>query len=175
MKPINLIDGQENTEKRGRKKGSKNKPNNDNISDNEIFDYMNEFSENPEIPKNEQQETDEQVNKGKRGRPKGSKSKGNYDKNIDVSEFITGELFITLIDLALPALVAAGHNKIVKDKKKQISFVELRMDEKQKQDLVPIADAASKQLMLKADPLTLFAVCLIGVYASNLLIAKSGK
>ena len=81
-------------------------------------------------------------------------------------------MFILLIDLILPNLVAMINNQFSKTK---IKASRLQMTAKQRQDLEPMADAVAKKLMLKTDPMTLFFVSLLGIYGVNFMVLKANE
>lgn len=105
---------------------------------------------------------------------KEEKKRGRGRKKIEEikeENIINGSLLILLIDLILPRLVVLVHNRISKEK--QVKSSQLQMTNKQRKDLMPIADEAAKQLLIKANPITVLLIALIGIYGINLLMLRS--
>lgn len=113
----------------------------------------------------EEQPEEKEPPKKKRGRPKKQE-----EQEIKDSSLISGALFLLLIDLAIPSLMCFVNNQFSKDKMKAKA---LKLTKEQKEELSPIADEAVKQLMLKASPLTVLVVSLVGIYGLNFFMLKS--
>ena len=104
--------------------------------------------------------------KKKRGRPK----KTEPEPEIQQSSLISGALFLLLIDLAIPTILSFVNNKV---SEKPIKAKQLKLTKDQREELAPIADEAVKQLMLQAQPLTVFIISLLGIYGLNFMMLKS--
>ncbi len=97
--------------------------------------------------------------------PQGQQSQG-----VINSELISGALFITLVDLILPVLIAFANNRFSKIK---IEADKLQLTEKQRKDLEPVCDQVVRQLNLNANPMVLLTISLGGLYAMNFMLQKS--
>lgn len=86
------------------------------------------------------------------------------------NEMISGALFITLVDLVLPMVIAFVNNKVSKQK---ISADSLTLTDKQRKDLEPVCDQVVRQLQLSANPVVLLTVSLGGIYAMNFMLQKN--
>lgn len=83
---------------------------------------------------------------------------------------ITGALFIMLIDLVMPALIAFINNQTTKV---QIKASTLGLDDKQKKDFEKLADEAVKQLNIQANPMILLSISMGGIYMMNVFLQRS--
>jgi len=83
---------------------------------------------------------------------------------------ITGALFIMLIDLVMPALIAFINNQTTKV---QIKASMLGLDDKQKKDFEKLADEAVKQLNIQANPMILLSISMGGIYMMNVFLQRS--
>lgn len=86
-------------------------------------------------------------------------------------EILTGALFITLVDLLLPLIIAGLNNRFSKQK---IKSSDLYLTAKQKSELAPIADKVVKQFDFNANPIALLCVSMIGIYGANFALLKFG-
>lgn len=84
-------------------------------------------------------------------------------------EILTGALFITLIDLCLPMIIAGLNNRFSKSK---IKASDLYLTAKQKSELSPIADKVVKQFDFNANPNALLVISMIGIYGANFAMLK---
>lgn len=82
---------------------------------------------------------------------------------------LTGALFITLLDLLMPVLIAGLNNRYSKQK---IKASDLSMNARQRNELAPVADAFLKQANLEANPTITLLVGVIGIYAGNYVAVK---
>jgi len=97
----------------------------------------------------------------KKGRPK----KGEQQENtIQADALINGALFLLLIDVFIPNIICFLNNKY---NKKKIKPSRLQMSSQQRADLEPVANAVAQQLMIKASPVTVFLLSLLGIYGVN--------
>jgi hypothetical protein len=113
--------------------------------------------------------------KKKRGRkPKGEQDQptGQDPNNLVETPMLSGALLIMLIDLALPNLVCFANNKLDK-KGKKIQAGALMMTEEQRKELEPVADQVAKEMSLKANPLVLLIVSMLGIYGINFMMLKN--
>jgi len=84
-------------------------------------------------------------------------------------ELLTGALFLTLIDLLFPIVIAGINNRFSKDK---INASALSLTEKQKKEIAPIADRVLKQINVQANPTLLLFLSVVGIYGANFAVAK---
>jgi len=121
----------------------------------------------------EQLEVEPEKPKEKNGKKRGSKNVIEEPKpQVEINSVISGSLLILVIDLLIPNLIVFANNKMSKDK---IKVKDLQLTAKQREELIPLADEASKKIALKADPLTTFLIGLVGIYGINLMGLKAGK
>lgn len=132
-----------------------------NSPENDIDKLLSGYTQKVTVEDEPQQEE----TKKRRGRPK-----KNEEPEIKDSSLISGALFLLLIDLAIPTLLSFANNKLGG---KQIKARQLKLSKEQREELAPIADEAIKELMIKASPITVFFVSLIGIYGLNFLMLKS--
>ncbi len=86
------------------------------------------------------------------------------------STLITGALFIMLVDLVLPMIIAFVNNQV---SKVQIEASSLGLDDKQKKDFEKLADEVVKQFNLQANPAVILAVSMGGIYMMNTVLQRS--
>lgn len=84
-------------------------------------------------------------------------------------EILTGALFITLVDLCLPMIIAGLNNRFSKFK---IKASDLYLSAKQKSELAPIADKVVKQFDFNANPNALLVISMLGIYGANFAMLK---
>jgi|GEM_PF-6611663 len=116
----------------------------------------------------------------KAGQPKPNRAKPAYTAPVISSPvqqsssvngtLITGALFIMLIDLVMPALIAFINNQTTKV---QIKASMLGLDDKQKKDFEKLADEAVKQLNIQANPMILLSISMGGIYMMNVFLQRS--
>jgi len=85
---------------------------------------------------------------------------------------IDGGLFLTLINIAVPLLIAILNNYVEKDKKKHIDPQKLKLTNDQKKELDPVVDAVMKQVSLTGNPLVILLVGLLTAYGLNFMALK---
>jgi hypothetical protein len=139
---------------------------------NEVNDLLSGYTEKVIIDTPSAQDAE----KKKRGRPK----KGEQDKTpqgtfsdpnvMPENPIISGSLMVLLIDLILPNVICMINNKV---SKKKIKANLLMMTDEQRKQLEPVADQVAKEMSLKANPLTVLIVSMIGIYGVNLMMLKS--
>jgi hypothetical protein len=110
-----------------------------------------------------------------RGRKKGSKFKtdpppADAPQTVTNGSLISGAILLLFIDLAIPNILCWSYNAFQKNKKKKINPRIMQLSQKQKDELEPLANEASKQLLLQASPLTVFLVALCGIYGLNFMM-----
>jgi hypothetical protein len=148
-----------------------------NATVNDIDKLMSEYKTEIQVDTEAAQE----FAKGKRGRKKGQKAGMTAEEatkdiigepvNIDSNPIITGGLLILLIDLVLPNIIAFANNKFSKTKK--IKATDLQLSEDERKQLEPLAEQVAKEMSVKANPLTVLIVSLVGMYGMKLMMQKS--
>lgn len=143
----------------------------------EINDLLSGYSEKIQV--DEGAAMDYEVSKqpkGKRGRPRKDEPLQNSGgpTQIEGEALISGALMLMLIDLALPNLISFANNKFNK-KGKKIKASDLQMTEEQRRDLEPLADQVAKEMMLKASPLSVLIISMIGIYGINFMMLKANE
>lgn len=142
---------------------------------NEITDQLKEYSEEMEVTQEEIKQPapePEPVKKETRGRKKKvfEQPPPEPPKQLNASDLISGALFLMIIDLAIPNLIAFVNNKA---SKKKVKAKSMQLTDKQKQELEPFANEVTKQLMIKGNPLNVFIGCLVGMYGLNFMMLKN--
>lgn len=84
-------------------------------------------------------------------------------------EILTGALFITLVDLVMPLIIAGLNNRFSKNK---IKASDLSLTQKQKNELAPIADRVVKQFDFNGNPNILLIFSMLGIYGANYAMLK---
>jgi hypothetical protein len=149
---------------------------NSNIADvNDVAIYFEGHTQTPLTV--DAESSSNEPPKRKRGRPAGSTSTKQSEPfaNTNVlptNSIITGSLFITMVDLLLPMIMAFLHNKT---SKKKIEASDLQLTEKQKKDLEPICNEVVKKISFGSDPVTMLIISLIGIYGFNLMALRKIK
>lgn len=111
----------------------------------------------------------------KKGQPRPNKKSVNVEYIEDgqpgtlSGEILTGALFLTLIDLILPLLIALINNKISDSK---IEAKQLMLTDKQKKELAPLAEQVIKKINIQANPIALLSISLLGIYGINFAALK---
>jgi hypothetical protein len=82
---------------------------------------------------------------------------------------ISGALLLMFIDMVFPVLISLANNRI--NKKTQVKPEQLRLTEEQKTQLIPLADAAAKNITVTANPFAVLGVALFGMYGANFISA----
>jgi hypothetical protein len=146
----------------------------------ELDEILGTYKEDPMVVDNVATNTAQSttpVNDGKKGRGRPRKDgtantvKNPHDATIS-GDLINGALFLMLIDLIMPMLIAFMNNKT---SKKKIDASDLQMTEKQKKDLEPIANSVTKMLNINAHPVTALVIALAGIYGINLVALKQSQ
>lgn len=84
-------------------------------------------------------------------------------------DLLSGAMFLMLINLMIPAIMAGLNNKFSKDKMKA---GDLALTTSQENKLAPIADRVLKQLNIQANPTLLLFLSIVGIYGTNFMVAK---
>jgi len=119
-----------------------------------------------------QEATEYYVRGPKKGQPKPKRTptKITYNapdtQNIG-NEFLTGEMFMTLIDVVFPLLIATIHN--MASKKVKINSDDLCLTDKQKKSLEALADKVAKGINIEANPVAALGVMLCAMYATKVI------
>jgi hypothetical protein len=82
---------------------------------------------------------------------------------------LSGALLLMLIDIALPNIMCMVNNKM---SKKKVNPKALQMSKSQMDELSPIADKVTEQLLLKGNPVSVLIISLISIYGLNLIQEK---
>jgi hypothetical protein len=139
----------------------------ENDSVKEVQDFLSGYKE-PMIV--EQDDFIDHPKKETRGRKKGSTKNKAPVNEIPASSVISGAMFLLLIDIAMPNIIALVNNRFAKNK---ITASSMQMTRQQKEELSPLADEVAKQLMLKGNPVTVLIFSLIGIYGINFMAQHS--
>lgn len=89
---------------------------------------------------------------------------------IQATALISGALFVTMIDIIFPLIIAGLNNWRSKLK---VDPDKMKMTQSQRNDLAPIGDGIVRELKLNASPVALGCIALIGIYSANLLSLRS--
>lgn len=90
----------------------------------------------------------------------------------NITSLITGYMFLTACDFIFPSFSLWVLKKISKDYS-HIKPKNIRLDEKEKSDLEPLADAAVKDLMLDISPMTALMIVLMFTYGGKITALKN--
>lgn len=148
----------------------------DKSTNKEINDLLKGYSENANVHTDNNDSApiqDDPPKKRKRGRPRKDEKQEPVEPpqaEIQASDYINGAMFILLIDLLLPNVIAFGNNKLTK---KKIKASKMQMTDKQRSDLQPLADEVAKHLLVNVSPITLFVISLVGIYGINFMMLKA--
>lgn len=134
---------------------------------NDIDSYLNEYKDAAQII-----EPDESTQKQAEEKPKIRRSRKKPEPMVLSGDIITGAMFLSLIDLAIPAIIMTINNTL--DKSHKITVEKMRLKASQKKELEPHAEAVMKQLELKANPVVLLLVSMISIYGLNFVNVKYG-
>lgn len=91
---------------------------------------------------------------------------------LTADSIISGALFLTIINVLIPMLMAMVHNMVVKDKKKIIEWEMLQIDAKAQKDLEGLAEKALKQIKIDANPVGILIFAMLGMYAMQFMTVK---
>jgi hypothetical protein len=121
----------------------------------------------------------EEFVKSKRGRKKGQKngmkaddifSDPDQSQQVNDNPIITGALLVMLIDIALPNIIVLINNKVSKSK---IKVNTLQLTDDEKKSIEPLAEQVAKEMSVKANPLTVLIISLVGMYGMKLMVQKT--
>lgn len=90
---------------------------------------------------------------------------------IQATALISGALFITMIDILLPLIIATLNNW--KKGSVKINAEDMKLTASQKTELAPIGDGVVREYKINANPGALLLVAGIGMYSMAFLTAKS--
>jgi len=95
--------------------------------------------------------------------------------SIQATVFITGAIFLSMVDLLIPLISTTIYNFIQSKKKDGIILdcEKMKMTPSQKADLAPVGDAVVRELKLSGSPTVLFLTGLAGVYFMNFIMHKT--
>ena len=88
---------------------------------------------------------------------------------------IDGGLFLTLVNLVVPMIIALGNNTFEKDKSKHIKPEKLQLSKEQLRELDPLCDAVMKQISMTGDPKILLFIGLAAAYGLNFMAVKMSQ
>lgn len=109
----------------------------------------------------------------KKGQPKPvSKNKAPIPPptTIQASSFLTGAIFLTLLDIFVPTILVGLNNMTSKVKMK---YDGMKLTDAQKKELEPVANAVLKEVNLNASPALLLGIAILGSYLPMFLVARS--
>lgn len=84
-------------------------------------------------------------------------------------QFITGALFLLLIDMLVPLLIGLLNDRFGKT---SIDVKKLKLTPEQKRELEPVCDAVVKYINFTANPVILLLISLSGIYGLNFMALK---
>lgn len=95
--------------------------------------------------------------------------------SIQATTFITGAVFITMVDLLIPLFITGVYNWMQSRKKDGLTleYEKLKMSPSQRNDLAVVGDAVVRELKISGSPTALFIMGLAGVYFMNFILQKS--
>lgn len=131
------------------------------------MDEMNKLLSDYKEQATIEEEPTTQKAKSKRGRP--AKEKEPEPSEIKVDALINGAIFILLIDLVLPNIIAYANNQM---SSKKIKAKKLQLTQEQRDNLEPMANEVAKHLLKNVNPMYMFFVALIGIYGINFMMLK---
>ena len=91
--------------------------------------------------------------------------------SVNAAAFITGALFLTIVDALLPSAIIyiAG---LVSEEYKALKPKQIKLTKEQKADLAPLADEVVKIVLGEADPLFLLLIAMSAMYWENIQDAE---
>ena len=91
--------------------------------------------------------------------------------SVNAAQFITGALFLTIVDALLPSAIIyiAG---MVSEDFKGLKPKQIKLTKEQKADLAPLADEVVKIVLGEADPLFLLLIAMSAMYWENIQDAE---
>lgn len=137
------------------------------IKTTDIDDYLSDYKDSAHVVEPDISDTTQEPIK-----PRVRRSKKKVEPSILTGDILTGAMFISLIDLALPMIIVTVNNTI--DKNNKIAVDKLRLKASQKKELEPIAEEVMKQLELKANPILILIISLVSIYGLNFVNVKYG-
>lgn len=105
--------------------------------------------------------------------PKGPRmTYNNQPTTIPASMFVTGAMFLMVIDMVFPMLIVAGNN-FVSDVKVKLEQVRITADKERKKEIEPLADATLKQLNIHGNPAAMLAFVMVTNWCWQLFAARA--
>ncbi len=93
------------------------------------------------------------------------------ESDSDFGDLVNGYILLIMIEAFIPSLVVGTVNIIRKKQGKEptkAKAADIKMTDRQKKDLEPIADAAAKYLLNGMKPHVLLIIAISGVYMTNM-------
>lgn len=142
----------------------------------EIEDLLKDYTEKATVTRdNSEDKEPEQPKKRGRGRPRKEERTEPIEPQpeIQVNDYINGAMFLLVIDMLFPSLIAFANNRF--DDKNKIKASELQLTKQQKLDIEPLADRVAEHLLQNMNPITLFTITMSTIYGSNFMLLKANK
>lgn len=83
--------------------------------------------------------------------------------------FISGKLLMSMIDTALPKIMATALNTFKKDKKKLVNWKTIRLTKEQMEEIIPAANEVVDYIFQHMNPLMQFMLACSVMYGGNLM------
>lgn len=128
-----------------------------------LDEVLSQYTEAPKVEKDESKK----YSKGQFKIPSDPDVKGSKKITVKADTVITGSMVLLFINITIPGLIAAGHNKWNTKKYKHISRKDLKLSKEQLRDIEPIADEFAKTIDLTAHPALLLGAAMISVFATS--------
>jgi len=84
-------------------------------------------------------------------------------------DFISGALFLTIINLLLPMLFSIANNMV---SKKKVAYEDLQIDEKALKQLEQLSEKALRHVKIEANPVAVLLFTMLGLYAMQFMTVK---
>ena len=164
---ISLVSDEKTEQKQAEKIDWNNYKSNAEKTTSELDNLLKSYTHKTVIDNSLEDQQNSEVNTDK---PKRRGRRKKIEPVIISGELLTGAMFLTLIDMLFPMIIATINNTI--DKKKQVSAQSLKITQTQKNELEPIADAVMKEIQIKANPVYILIASMLSIYGMNFLKAK---
>ena len=110
-------------------------------------------------------------------RPNGARPFYNQPASMSVNpepstisgDFISGALFLTIINLLLPMLFSIANNMV---SKKKVAYEDLQIDEKALKQLEQLSEKALRHVKIEANPVAVLLFTMFGLYAMQFMTVK---
>jgi hypothetical protein len=111
----------------------------------------------------------------KKGQPKPTKKNKAVSYDMSASEEISGDIidgamFLMLIDLLIPFIIAMANNRFSESK---IKASDLQLENDQIKKLTPLCDKVVSYLKLRGNPLVMLIIALVGMYGVKFAAIKA--